>query len=65
MDDEKYTSVSISGTNVNFEKDIETDTHPMSECLFNQLSTVIGFNDMNGKNYKEYVENWKLRKQIK
>ena len=55
MDDEKYTSVSISGTNVNFEKDIETDTHPMSESLFKQLSNVIGFNDMNGKNYKEYV----------
>ena len=65
MDDEKYTSVSISGTNDNFEKNIETDAHPMSEGLFKQLSTVIGFNDMNGKNYKEYVENWKLRKQIK
>ena len=65
MDDKKYTSVSISETNVNFEKDIETDTHPMSESLFNQLSTVIGFNDMNGKNYKEYVENWKIRKQLK
>lgn len=44
MDDEKYTSVSISRTNVNFEKDIETDTRPMSESLFKELSSVIGFN---------------------
>tara|TARA_Y100000741_G_scaffold362151_1_gene347404 strand:+ start:748 stop:945 length:198 start_codon:yes stop_codon:yes gene_type:complete len=65
MDDEKYTSVSISGTNDNFEENIETDAYPMSESLFKQLSTVIGFNDMNGKTYKECVENWKLRKQIK
>lgn len=49
MDDEKYISVSISGTNDNFEENIETDTHPMNESLFKQLSTVIGFNDMNGK----------------
>ena len=51
MQDQQYTSVSVSvsDTNENYEKYVETNEHPMSESLFNNLSSVIGFNDMNGK----------------
>ena len=63
MDDKQYTSVSVSVSGTN-EKYVETNEHPMSECLFNELSCVIGFNDMNGKTYEEYVQKWKMRKEM-
>ena len=66
MQDKQYTSVSVSvsDTNENYEKHVETNEHPMSEFLFNDLSSVIGFNDMNGKTYEEYVKKWKMRKEM-
>lgn len=38
----------------------ETDENPMSPLLFYQLSMVNGFNNLNGKDYKEYIEKWKM-----
>lgn len=66
MQKQQYTSVSVSvsDTNENYEKHVETNEHPMSESLFNDLSSVIGFNDMNGKTYEEYVKKWKMRKEM-
>ena len=63
MQNEQYTtvSVSVSDTNENYKKYVETNEHPMSKSLFNDLSSVIGFNDMNGKSYEEYVQKWKVR----
>ena len=71
MQDQQYTSVSVSSVSVsdlkdnyeNYEKYVETNEHPMSQSLFNDLSSVIGFNDMNGKTYEEYVKKWKMRKE--
>jgi len=65
MQNEKYTSVSVSVSDINenYEKYVETSKHPMSQSLFNDLSSVIGFNDMNGKTYEEYVQKWKMRKE--
>ena len=66
MQKQQYTSVSVSvsDTNENYEKHVETNEHPMSESLFNDLSSVIGFNDINGKTYEEYVKKWKMRKEM-
>ena len=63
MQNEQYTSVSVSvsDTNENYKKYVETNEHPMSKSLFNDLSSVIRFNDMNGKTYEEYVQKWKVR----
>ena len=65
MQNKQYTSVSVSVSdlNENYEKYVETNEHPMSQSLFNDLSSVIGFNDMNGKTYEEYVKKWKMRKE--
>jgi hypothetical protein len=63
MQDTQYTSVSVFVSDTN-EKYVETNEHPMSESLFDQLSSVIGFNDMNGKTYEEYVQKWKMRKEM-
>jgi len=41
----------------------ETDTHPMCEHLYNQLSHVRGFTQMNGATYAVYVTNWEKRRQ--
>ena len=38
----------------------QTDENPMCPNLFYQLSLVNGFNDLNGKDYKEYIEKWKM-----
>ena len=59
-----YISVSVSVSDLNNKKNVETNEHPMSQSLFNYLSSVIGFNDMNGKTYEEYVQRWKARKEI-
>lgn len=69
MQNEQYTSVSVSVSDLNenyenYEKYVETNEHPMSQSLFNDLSSVIGFNDMNGKTYEEYVQKWKMRKEM-
>jgi hypothetical protein len=37
----------------------------MSQSLFKDLSSMIGFNDMNGKTYEEYVQKWKMRKEMR
>ena len=66
MQDQQYTSVSVSvsDTNENYEKYVETNEHPMSQSLYKDLSSVIGFNDMNGKTYEEYVQKWKMRTKM-
>ena len=69
MQDQQYTSVSVSSVSVsdlneNYQRYFETNEHPMSESLFNDLSSVIGFNNINGKTYEEYVQKWKMRKEM-
>jgi len=39
----------------------ESSDHPMHPCTFFQLSSVYGFNDLNGHTYKEYLSKWKDR----
>lgn len=36
----------------------QSETNPMHPNLFYQLSMVIGFNKLNGRNYAEYIEIW-------
>ena len=43
---------------------LETETCPMHPSQFFQLSSVSGFNEMNGYTYEEYVENWRKRTQL-
>ena len=40
----------------------ETDQHPMSESLYNQLSQVRGFQETNGHTYEAYVKSWRERR---
>ena len=40
----------------------ETVDHPMHPNLFFQLSSVQGFNKMNGYSYDEYVQLWHKRR---
>ena len=47
--------------NFNTENIYESDTHPMHPNLFYQLSSVSGFNNLNGKTYQIYLNNWKIR----
>lgn len=64
MEDKKYHSLEINANNkVLDETDVETDNHPMSEKLYNKLSQIHGFTEMNGSTYTEYVKNWKQRKE--
>lgn len=64
MKDKKYHSLEINANNkVLDETDVETDNHPMSEKLYNKLSQIHGFIQMNGSTYTEYVKNWKQRKE--
>ena len=64
MDNKKYDSLAIHASDkVLDETDVETDNHPMSEKLYNQLSQIHGFTEMNGSTYIEYVKNWKQRKE--
>ena len=64
MEDKKYNSLEINANNkVLDETDVETDNHPMSEKLYNKLSQIHGFTEMNGSTYTEYVKNWKQRKE--
>ena len=54
--------------NENFDtQDIyESDQHAMHPNMFYQLSQVKGFNTLNGKTYKLYLDNWKtMRKKYK
>lgn len=37
----------------------QTKENPMCPLLFYELSTVNGFNDINGHTYEEYIEIWK------
>ena len=39
----------------------ESEKYPMHPNLFYRLSNVHGFNNMNGKTYKDYLEKWSLR----
>tara|TARA_B100001287_G_C22685830_1_gene533518 strand:- start:7543 stop:7725 length:183 start_codon:yes stop_codon:yes gene_type:complete len=54
MDAQQYTSDFFSI----FEKHVETNEHPMSEVFFKDFSHISGFNDINGKTYKEYLQKW-------
>ena len=36
----------------------ESSTHPMHPQTFFQLSCISGFNNLNGKNYPTYLNNW-------
>ena len=45
-----------------YEKMLETDLHPMSEGMYNMLSSVRGFVEMNGSTYKLYVAGWRERR---
>ena len=45
-----------------YEKTLETDLHPMSEGVYNMLSSVRGFVEMNGATYDDYVARWKERR---
>ena len=42
--------------------DLETEHHPMSLAMFQALSNVRGFNELNGATYEEYVTKWKIRR---
>ncbi len=41
---------------------LETDEHPMSEGMYNQLCQVRGFQKLNGSTYKAYVKAWTDRR---
>jgi hypothetical protein len=41
----------------------ETSEHPMSKDLYDTLSNVHGFTNMNGATYTSYVANWEIRRQ--
>jgi len=41
----------------------ETSEHPMSNDLYNTLSSVRGFTNINGATYTAYVANWEIRRQ--
>ena len=45
-----------------YEKTLETDSHPMSEGMYNMLSSVRGFVEMNGATYNDYVAKWQERR---
>ena len=53
----------IDTVNTITELDPETEYHPMSMRLFNTLSAITGFTELNGKTYSEYVEKWRLKHQ--
>ena len=39
----------------------ETANHPMHPQMFYQLSSVRGFNDLNGHTYGKYLQDWTTR----
>jgi hypothetical protein len=41
----------------------ETGKHPMHPQMFYQLSSVRGFNDLNGHTYSKYLQDWMARWQ--
>jgi len=41
--------------------EFETNNRPMHPNMFFHLSSVSGFNNMNGHTYEEYVVSWKTR----
>ena len=43
--------------------DTETEFHPMSERLFDMLSNISGFIELNGNTYSEYVNKWRIKYQ--
>ena len=44
-----------------YENMLETAFHPMSEGMYNMLSSVGGFIEKNGATYTDYVAAWKVR----
>lgn len=42
---------------------LETEHHPMSEGMFDVLSNVSGFNNLNGATYSDHVKAWALRQK--
>ena len=49
-------------TETEYEKTLESDKHPMSQGMYNMLSSVRGFVEMNGTTYEEYVVRWRTRR---
>jgi len=52
----------IPDTRKDPEFDLELPTCPMHPARFYELSSVQGFNKLNGWTYREYVEDWKGRR---
>ena len=44
-----------------YEKTLESDKHPMSQEMYNMLTSVQGFIEMNGTTYEGYVTRWRVR----
>lgn len=44
-----------------YEKTLESDKHPMSQDMYNMLTSVQGFIEMNGTTYEGYVTRWRVR----
>lgn len=40
---------------------VETEHHPMHPHLYYQLIQVNGFSELNGNDYQEYLNKWKIR----
>ena len=49
-------TIYFKGENITMEDKYETSSHPMHPSIFHQLSSVIGFNNLNGHTYFKYVE---------
>ena len=52
----------VASEETEYEKALETDSHPMSEGMYNMLSAVRGFVEMNGATYEKYVAGWRTRR---
>ena len=55
-------STVVASEETEYEKALETDLHPMSEGMYNMLSSVRGFVEMNGATYDAYVAGWRERR---
>jgi len=44
------------------DEDYETADSPMSLKLYNNLSIISGFKELNGTSYTDYVKLWKIRR---
>lgn len=51
------------GTESHDQIELDTDVHPMSERMYNNISWVRGFTEMNGSTYDEYCSKWRERRK--